>query len=246
MKTVVIYGSERHGSTYHLTKKFVSELSGEVTEFYLPKALNHHCTSCHSCMEREDKCPFYSEKQPIIAAMDEADILVFSSATYCMAPTGAMMDFLDLFFTNWLVHQPKPGMFSKKAVIISTCAGRGAENCTKIISDSLGGWGISEIYQKPYAVMAREYEGIDKGRAEKISRDLAKLAHKLNRGKKARISLKTKLFFTMMAYFQKKNIGASPCERQYFMDNGWLDGKKPWQHLSKSCGKSRWKSQCKG
>jgi len=229
MKTLVIYGSERHGSTYHLTKNFLTELNSEVTEFFLPKALDHHCLSCHRCMEGEDNCPFYSEKQPIMLAMEEADILVFSSPTYCMAPTGAMMDLLDLFFTNWLVHQPKPCFFTKKAVIISTCAGKGAKNCTKIIKSSLGGWGISEIYEKPYAVYAREYNGIKEETVRKINRDLAVLAHKLNQNKKAKVTFKTKMFFNLMVMMHKKDVGASPYERAYFEKNGWFDKKKPWR-----------------
>ena len=38
----------------------------------------------------------------------------------------------------------------------------------------------------------------------------------------------------MMGMMQKKGWGSSPVETQYWKDNGWLDGKKPWRMIPES------------
>ncbi len=31
----------------------------EITEFFLPRDLEHHCLGCYACLEDETKCPFF-------------------------------------------------------------------------------------------------------------------------------------------------------------------------------------------
>lgn len=42
-------------------------------------------------------------------------------------------------------HRPAPGMFTKRAVIITQCLGAGAKTAAKDIKHSLSWWGISRI-----------------------------------------------------------------------------------------------------
>lgn len=127
MKIVMIHGQNHKGSSYHIGRILAEKLGTEqeITEFFLPKDLNHHCLGCYTCLESEEKCPFYAEKQIIANAMECAELLIFTTPNYCMAPSAPLKAFMDLFFQYWIPHRPRKAMFSKKAVVISTAAGTG-------------------------------------------------------------------------------------------------------------------------
>lgn len=40
--------------------------------------------------------------------------------------------------------------------------------------------------------------------------------------------MKTKFIFYIMRMMQKADWGASPVEKKYWQDNGWLGKKRPW------------------
>lgn len=85
--------------------------------------------------------------------MDEvkcADLLIFTTPTYCMRASAPMKAFIDLTFTYWMVHKPRKCMFSKKAVVISTAAGAGTKTAIKDITNTLFYWGIP--YMKSYGI----------------------------------------------------------------------------------------------
>ena len=70
MKITMIHGQNHKGSTYHLGRILAEEIETEenITEFFLPRDLNHFCLGCYTCIEDEQKCPFYEEKQRIADA----------------------------------------------------------------------------------------------------------------------------------------------------------------------------------
>ena len=179
MKTVIIHGQNHKGSTYHVGRSFVEKLATvqEITEFFLPKDLNHFCTGCCKCMESEEKCPFYKEKKVIMDAMEEAELLVFTTPTYCMRASAPMKSFIDLTFINWMPHRPKKTMFHKKAVVISTAAGAGMRSAIKDIKTCLSYWGISYIKTLGFAVQATGWEEITEKNREKIENKIQKLAN---------------------------------------------------------------------
>ena len=125
MKIALIHGQNHKGTTYHMGRILADKLASEedVSEFFLPRDLNHFCLGCYSCIEDETKCPFWNEKKVIIDAMEKADLFILTSPNYCLAPSGAMKSFLDLMFDNWMVHRPKEWMFRKRAAILSASAG---------------------------------------------------------------------------------------------------------------------------
>ena len=65
MKIVVINGQNHKGSTWHignlLTNSFSSEK--EITEFFLPRDLNHFCLGCYSCMKDYLFVPFMKRRK---------------------------------------------------------------------------------------------------------------------------------------------------------------------------------------
>lgn len=53
MKIVLIHGQNHKGSTWNVSNILLQNISceKEVTEFFLPRDLNHFCTGCYSCLE---------------------------------------------------------------------------------------------------------------------------------------------------------------------------------------------------
>ena len=139
MKITIRHGQNHKGSTYHIGRILAELLEQEenITEFFLPRDLNHFCLGCYTCIEDEGKCPFYEEKKRIADAMETADLLIFTTPNYCMAPSAPLKAFIDLFYQYWIPHRPRKCMFSKKAVVISTTAGAGAGQAIKTVKRTL-------------------------------------------------------------------------------------------------------------
>lgn len=144
MKIVIIHGQNHKGSTYHIGRILADKLAKEadITEFFLPRDLNHFCVGCYSCIDDQTKCPFWNEKKVIIDALEQAELFIFTYPNYCLAPSAAMKSFLDLMFDFLMVHRPKECMFTKRAVVLSTSAGASCKKAIQPIKDSLFYWGV--------------------------------------------------------------------------------------------------------
>ena len=133
MKIVMLNGQNHKGSSYHIGRQIIDKTSGEkeITEFFFPKDLNHFCLGCYKCIEDDTACPYYSEKKLILEAINDADLLVITTPTYCMHVSAPLKSFIDMTFDYWMVHRPKKCMFRKRAVVISTSAGAGTKSAIK-------------------------------------------------------------------------------------------------------------------
>lgn len=229
MKIVLIHGQNHKGSSYHIGRMLADEFVGsEITEFFLPRDLEHFCVGCYNCITDETKCPFYAEKRSIMEEVEKADLLIFTTPTYCMRASAPMKSFIDLTFTYWMVHRPRKSMFSKKAVVISTAAGSGMKSATKDVANTLFYWGVPYVKEYGVAVQAMGWEKVSEKKKERIKKDIQKMAKSL-RNKKVRVGIKTKFIFGMMRMMQKNNMGSSPEEKQYWQEMGWFGKKRPWK-----------------
>lgn len=230
MKIVIIHGQKHKGSTYHVAHLLLDNIREpkEIREFFLPRDLEHFCLGCYSCIEDETACPFYQEKWEIMQAVEETDLLILTTPTYCMAPSAGMKTFMDLTFTYWVSHRPRACMFSKRAVVLSTTAGVGTSSAIKPIKQMLTYWGISSITTYGIGVQAMNWQGVRAEKKEKIEKDMARLGARLSDKSKPRVSLKVKFLFCMMAMMQKGHMGSGETERLYWEEKGWLDKKRPW------------------
>jgi multimeric flavodoxin WrbA len=232
MKITLVHGQNRKGSSYNIGRLLVNKLSGtnEIAEFFLPKDLAAiFCLGCYQCIKNPTDCPYYKEKQKIMDAILDSDLLIFTSPTYCMLPSAAMKTFIDLTFNYWMVHRPDERMFNKKAVVISTAAGMGAGKVTKDIADTLFYWGVPKISRLGFAVQAMNWESVNPGKKNKIEKSVTKLAAELSKNKKVRVGFKTRFMFNMMRMMQKNGMGSSPEEKEYWQAKGWLDKDRPWK-----------------
>ena len=104
-----------------------------------------------------------------------------------------------------------------------------SEKNLPLTPDNLTNWGIPEIHLYGAVVNAMNWEMVPPKIKTKIEKDMGKLAQKLSCRRRVSVGLKTRVLFWFYGGMQKANWGASPAEKQYWTENGWLDGKKPWK-----------------
>ncbi len=228
MRITIIHGQNHMGSTYHIGRLLAEQFAdSDVQEFFLPKDLEHFCLGCYQCIENEGKCLFYDEKSRIMQAVESAELLIFTTPTYCMRASASMKAFLDLTFTYWMSHRPRQCMFSKKAVVISTAAGTGTKSAIKDITNTLFYWGVPYIRKYGIAVQAMNWEQVSEQKKAKINADIEKLAKKIQKAN-IHVGIKTRFMFCMMRMMQINDWGSGKPEKEYWKKNGWLDKKRPW------------------
>lgn len=231
MKITIIHGQNHKGSSYHIGRMIANKLANdaEIAEYFLPQDLPHFCLGCYSCIEDESKCPFYEKKKTILESMEEAEILIFTTPTYCLHASAPMKSFMDLTFTYWMSHRPRKCMFHKKAIVISTAAGSGTKSAIKDITSMLLYWGVPVVKTYGISVQAMSWEQVSDKKKAVIEHDVKKLVSKVGNGKAPKAGIKTKMIFYLMRMMQKAGLGSSPVELQYWKENGWLDKKRPWR-----------------
>ncbi|MBR3988454.1 MAG: NAD(P)H-dependent oxidoreductase [Clostridia bacterium] len=231
MKIVMIHGQNHKGSTYKIGRMIANKISREddIVEFFLPRDLNHFCLGCYACMEDVTKCPFYEEKNKIMTAVESADLLIFTTPTYCLRASAPMKSFIDLTFNYWMIHRPRKCMFSKRAIVVSTAAGIGTKSAIKDITTTLLYWGVPSVITYGISVQAMNWAGVADKKKEKIEKDTTRIANKVLKRNRVKAGLKTKALFMMMRMMQKKDWGSGEAEKMHWDKNGWLGTERPWK-----------------
>ena len=189
------------GSTYHIARMLADKVGGEVTEFFLPRDFSDFCVGCAQCFEKAaEKCPHHGAQQKILHVMDEADLIILASPVYVYHASAPMKNFLDHQGHRWMVHRPKPEMFRKQAVCVSTAAGAGMKSTNKDMADSLFFWGVAKIYKIGYAVRAIDWKHVPEKTKQAVEKETTKVAN--------------------------QKIGWNKADTDYWNECGWT-GKKP-------------------
>lgn len=161
MNITVIYATGRRAqsSTYNLARLLICELldNGRLFEFQLPKDMPHICMGCYACIRgQEQKCGGSAALAPILAAMEQSELLIFCAPTYVFHVPGQMKTLLDHFAYRWMVHRPDLSFMKKQAVIINTAAGGGTRSTTRELKDSTDYMGdCPDPYSLPEGVELR-------------------------------------------------------------------------------------------
>lgn len=232
MKITVIYATQRKSksSTYNIARQFIGHLSGTDTaiEFFLPQSMPSFCLGCWNCFTDFRKCPHYGYLKPIVEAMLEADLLIFTAPVYVYHVPGQVKALLDHFGYQWMPHQPRKEMFGKQALLISTAAGAGTRSTLKDLKDSLTFWGISRIHTFAGNVHTSDWDLVDPAKKRRIQEDIRKIAAKIKgSGGRVRPSLKVKALFYAMRFMQKK-FKFNPADVRHWEAQGWLGKERPW------------------
>lgn len=237
MKVTVINGNTRHGSTWHCMDLFRQDLSKyeelTVKEIVLPKDLPQLCVGCFSCFYKgEQACPHSQSVLPIIAAMEEADLIIMTSPVYACDVTGGLKVLLDHLSFMWMSHRPNPTMFHKVALTITTTAGAGLSHTTKTMKQSLTFWGIKKIFTFKKAVAAMKWEEVKPKNKMKIEKEMAKKAKKIYQYVHSIDRRPYPLFQTFLFHLMKgmhKGNTWNMTDRNHWEKQGWLAGARPYK-----------------
>lgn len=122
----------------HCVLKNLKEEDTEIKEFFLPKDGPGFCVGCNNCfMKGEETCPEAAKVQPIVKAMDWADVIMLDTPNYCMEMSGAMKSLLDHFGYRWVTHRPHESMFHKVGVTLASSAGAPPNGVVKSLAKQL-------------------------------------------------------------------------------------------------------------
>ena len=117
MKITLIHGQAHKGSSYNIARQIADKLPAEgreVAEFFLPRDAPGYCSGCFRCFnEGEEACPQAEKVQAVARSMEDSDIIIIDSPTYCLNMTGQLKTLFDHFAYMWLSHRPREAMFSK-------------------------------------------------------------------------------------------------------------------------------------
>lgn len=234
MNITMINGSEKKGSTYHIAQLFVDKLrdnNTQVTELFLPRDMPKFCIGCGNCFEKEARlCPHREKVKAAEQAMNQADLLIFTSPVYVYHVTGQMKTFLDHFGYRWMIHRPNALMFKKTALVISTAAGRGMKSTNQDIEDSTTFWGVAKTFTYGKAVAAINWNGVSEKKKQQIGLDINRMVPKIKKSVKKPVPcLKVKAMFYGMRFFLKR-FSFNPPDYEYWKENGWLDNIRPWKN----------------
>ena len=229
MKITAIYGTEHVGSTVELARMAISQLQPEsVTEFFLPRDFDHYCSGCGACFTSATPCCVQAKAQiePILQAIEQADILIFASPVYVYHVTGAMKSFLDHMGCRWMVHRPNGAMFQKRALLLTTAAGGGMRSTLKDLKDNMNFWGVGRIVCYGKAIRALYWKNVSPQMRATLARDISKVCDKLQVERPVKPGLTVRLLFR---FFQKlQSRMQNPTDIAYWQAQGWLSGQKPW------------------
>ena len=231
MKIAVLHGQNHKGITYHTTQMVLDPLRGpdtQVEDFYFVDATA--CAGCFQCFFKgENACPHAEQNAAIIAALEQADVIVLESPTYCMGMAGQLKVFLDHMGYRWIPHRPHPAMFHKVGLCVSTTAGAGAKKVAKDMAQHLFFWGVPRTFRLGLALQATSWAEIPAEKKEKIRRKAEKIARKIRKGPHPTAGIKTRIVFSFVRLMQKKGVWLNKTDRAHWEQQGWLDNARPWK-----------------
>ena len=219
MRILVFYGKSIKDETYEITKQFLTKFDrASVKEYFLPDDMSKPCLGCGNCyLNSEKNCYAFRQINKIYENMTDADLIVFATPTYVDNIPGHLKSFFDHFGFLWMLRRPNGIMFKKRAVIIATTDKLSFKNTIKEIKKNLNWWGISNIYSC----------GININDKLNVDNSLEKIYIKVINSK-IKIKYITKKRF-MYSLRQIKKHPENEYDYNYWMDNGWLNRKRPWK-----------------
>ena len=203
-----------------------------VTEFFLPMDGPGFCVGCNSCFLRgEASCPQASKVQPIMQAMEQADLIMLTSPNYCMEMSGAMKNLMDHFGYRWVTHRPHGNMFRKVGITISSSAGAPPLGTVKSMAKQLKWMCVPRVYTVPFVSSAMGIADLSEEKRVEMQKKAERVAKKVLRAMKhRRVGLRTKMQFLMFRGMQTGEASAwNPTDKNWWKDNGWLGSKRPWK-----------------
>lgn len=235
MKIAVIHGQSHKGITYTMTKALLKQLAckqDEVREFFLPKEGPDFCYGCNSCfIKGEEFCPSADKVQPIVKAMEWAQVIILDSPCYVMEMSGVMKNLMDHLAYRWITHRPHGSMFKKVGVTVCSSAGAPTRGVVKSMGKQLKWMGVPKVYY--FGLMSNAMGVSDLKEEKKVEID--KRARKIARAVKVRvanphISIRGLIMFNIFKGMQSSDKSAwNPKDRHWWISQGWTERVRPWK-----------------
>jgi len=233
MNITVIYatGRKTQSCTYGIAQMLIGELldGGTLHEFQLPKDMPHVCTGCRACMNgHEERCGGAAYLAPILAAMEQSELIMFCVPTYVFHVPGQVKTLLDHFAYRWMVHRPDLSCMKKQAVIINTAAGGGMGSTVRELADSLNYWGIARIHVISQKVWNYDWTNLPESFMASVEKKVRRTARKVkNQETRLTPSMKVRgLFYLYRALHKGRKM--TPVDDDYWWKQGYTEG-KPWK-----------------
>jgi len=231
MNILTIMGTAHKGNTRAITDLFLNEFKDEKNEFdeiVLPNDFQNFCYGCANCiLKGEENCPHYNFVKPILKKIERADLIILATPVFVGSCTGGLKALLDHLAYIWIVHRPKASMFNKVGMIITSAGGSGVKQTVKLLKSNLFFWGVPKVYNYGVTTMKMGGNYCDYKEKDRIIEQVKKKASQVKKGLNSRkVGFKTKFFFKLFGMTQKD--GWNKTDSDYWKEQGWLDGKKPF------------------
>lgn len=233
MKITVIHGQSHKGITYTMTNtvlRYLITREDEIKEFFLPGDGPGFCCGCTNCfLKGEQFCPAADKTQPIALAMEWADIIILDSPNYVAEMSGAMKNLMDHLAYRWFTHRPHPSMFSKVGLTVVSSAGAPSGGVARSMAKQLHWMGVPKTYTFALAAQAIGPHDLKPKKKEYIDKQAVRLAKALrHRASHPRPGIRSKFLFSMFKGMQSGSASWNPTDRNWWADQGWLTGTRPW------------------
>ena len=230
MDITVIYatGRKARSSTYNIAQLLIKELleNGRLFEFQLPRDMPHICTGCYACIAgREQRCGGAAALAPLIAAMEQSELILFCVPTYAFHVPGQMKTLLDHFAYRWMVHRPDRSFMIKQAVIINTAGGGGMRSTVREIKDSTDYWGVARTHVLSQKVWNCDWmtlpEAFRTSAEKKVEQTAQRVRHYAGH---LTPSIKVRGLFKLYQLLHKHQK-MTPVDDAYWREQGYIMGK---------------------
>lgn len=233
MNITVIYatGRKARSCTYNIAQLLIKELldNDKLFEFQLPGDMPHICVGCYACIKgQEQKCGGAAALAPILAAMEQSELIIFCTPTYVFHVPGQMKTLLDHFAYRWMIHRPHLSFMRKQAVIINTAGGGGMRSTVRELKDSTDYWGIArthilsqKVWDYDWTSLPESFRASAEARVKRTARSVRCHAGHLTP------SVKVRCLFTLYRFLHKRQK-MSAVDDAYWQEKGYVTG-RPWQ-----------------
>ena len=234
MNITVFYatGRKEHSSTYQIAQMLIKEFleGGTCFEFQLLRDMPHVCTGCYACIHgQEQKCGGAAFMTPVLAAMEQSQLILFCAPTYVYHVPGQMKTLLDHFGYRWLVHRPDLSFMKKQAIIINTAAGGGMKGTVRDIKDSTDNLGIARTHCLSQSVWDYNWKDLPESFKRSVHRKVKHTVKKVRRcSRHLTPSFKVWCLFTFYRFLHKHGK-MSPVDDAYWRNQGYNMG-VPWKN----------------
>jgi multimeric flavodoxin WrbA len=103
MKVVSLLGSPRYGkNSATIANRFTAaaaQLGAETKTYELNRLAYRGCQGCYACKKGLDRCALKDDLTEVLAAVQEADVVVLASAVYYGDITSQLKGFIDRCFS---------------------------------------------------------------------------------------------------------------------------------------------------